>query len=173
VALPDPGIDQDWLSAFANAGAGQPVGALQDTQFCAAVPAETAALLPDIDPAVWPKFTYDAAMGPETAYNVDPAQRDQLVDEIAGVIAGVKSCVFDLEGELKIIEGREAEGTVVIQTVSNPTGAEQPYDATGVNGWKVNNGTQVELVGSACDALRDPETTGIEFGFPCDIIIPK
>ena len=172
VALPDQGIDQDWLRAFANAGAGQPVSAPQDTQYCSAVLPETLALLPGV-PTTWPVATYGASMGPEVPYNVDPAQRDQLVAEIAGVIAGVKSCVFDLEGELQIVSGREAEGTVVIQTVDNPTGAAQPYDASGVSGWKVNNGTQIELVGASCDTLRSPDTTGIEFGFPCEIIIPK
>src|SRR5690606_31170326 len=94
--LPDPGINQAWLTAFANAGAGQPVSAPQDTQYCAQVPAATAALLPTVAPTNWPQGTYGAAMGPVTPYNVDPAQKDQLVSEIAAVIAGVKSCAFDL-----------------------------------------------------------------------------
>lgn len=173
VGLPDPGINQAWLTAFANAGAGQPVSAAQDTEFCNALPAATAAILPNVPADQWPQGTYGDTMGPLTPYTVDPAQRDQLVEEIAGVIAGVKSCVFDLEGELQIVEGREQEGSVVIQTISNPTGSPQPYDPSGVDGWKVNDGTQIELVGSSCDALRDPETIGIQFGFPCEIIIPK
>jgi len=173
VALPDPGIDQAWLTAFANAGAGQPVSAPRDTQFCDAIPAASAALFPGLDPTVWPQGTYGAAMGTAEPYNVDPAQQDQLVEEISGVIAGVKSCTFDLEGELKIVAGREAEGSVVIQTISNPTGTAQAYAPDGGDGWKVNGGSQIELVGASCETLRDPETTGIQFGFPCDIIIPK
>jgi len=173
VALPDPGIDQEWLTAFANAGAGQPVSAPRDTEFCDDILPATAAVLPELDPTVWPQATYGETMGPEVPYNVDPAQQDQLVEEISGVIAGVKSCTFDLDGELQIVAGREDEGSVVIQTISNPTGAAQAYAPDGGNGWLVNNGTQIELVGTACEALRDPETTGIEFGFPCDIIIPK
>ena len=173
VALPDPGIDQDWLAAFANAGAGQPVAAPRETEFCDDIPAATAALFPELDPTVWPQGTYGETMGPEVPYNVDPAQQDQLVEEISGVIAGVKSCTFDLDGELQIVAGREDEGSVVIESISDPTGTAQTYAPDGGDGWKVNNGTQIELVGASCEALRDPETTGIEFGFPCDIIIPK
>jgi len=173
VALPDPGIDPEWLRGFANAGAGQPVAAARDTEFCDDISAPTAALLPELDPTVWPQGIYGETMGPEQPYNVDPAQQDQLVEEISGVIAGVKSCTFDLDGELQIVAGREDEGSVVIQSISDPTGTAQTYAPDGGDGWKVNNGTQIELVGASCEALRDPETTGIEFGFPCDIIIPK
>ncbi|HEY6723865.1 MAG TPA: VWA domain-containing protein [Polyangiaceae bacterium] len=173
VALPDPGIDLDWLTAFANAGAGQPVAAPRETEFCDDIVPATAALFPDLDPTLWPQGSYGETMGPEVPYNVDPAQQDQLVEEIAGVIAGVKSCTFDLEGELEIDKDREDEGTVVIQTISNPTGTAQAYAPDGGDGWKVNEGTQIELVGASCEALRDPETTGIQFGFPCGIIIPK
>lgn len=173
VGLPDASINQDWMAAFANAGAGESVAAPVDTEFCDDLPAATAALLPGIDPTVWPSGTYGATMGPELPYAVDPAQQDQLVEEISSLIAGVKSCIFDLEGELQIVEGREDEGSVTIRTVQNPAGAEQPYDPTGVSGWKVNYGTQIELVGDSCTALRDPETVGIDFGFPCEIIIPK
>lgn len=181
VALPDPGIDQDWLKAFANAGAGQPVAAPRETEFCDDILPATATLLPELDPTTWPQGTYGAAMGPETPYNVDPAQRDQLVSQITGLLAGVKSCVFDLtnaagEEVISVVEGREAEGSVFIKTAANPDpGEAQNYDPTGMNGWKVNRidgaADQIELVGSACELLRNPDTTGIEFGFPCEIII--
>jgi hypothetical protein len=181
VALPDPGIDQQWLTAFANAGAGQPVAAPRETEFCDDIIPATAALLPELDPTVWPQGTYGAAMGPETPYNVDPAQQDQLVSEITGLLAGVKSCVFDLtnaagEEVISIQAGKEAEGTVFIKTSANADpGEAQAYDAAGMNGWKVNRiegaADQIELVGSACELLRNPDTTGIEFGFPCEIII--
>jgi hypothetical protein len=173
VALPDPGIDQEWLAAFANAGAGEAVAAPRDTEFCDDIPAASAALFPELDPTLWPQGTYGAEMGPLVPYNVDPAQQDELVEEISGVIAGVKSCTFDLENDLQIVAGREDEGTVEIQTVANPTGSAQTYAPNGGDGWLVNNGTQIELVGASCEALRDPETIGIKFGFPCDIIIPK
>jgi hypothetical protein len=124
-------------------------------------------------PAPFPQGTYSAAMGPATHFNVDPANQQDLVNQIASVVAGVKSCLFDLQGELTIVEGLEGEGQVFIETVENPGGEPQPYDPTGVDGWKVNNGTQIELVGSSCDKLRSPDTIGISFGFPCEIIIPK
>ena len=87
----------------------------------------------------------------------------------------MKSCVFELDGELEINADRADEGSVVITTTTDTEGTAQPYDAAGTgDGWTVTeDGTGVELVGSACQLLRNPETTGIEFGFPCDIIIPK
>jgi len=181
VALPDPGIDQQWLTAFANAGAGQPVSAPRDTEFCDDIVPATAALFPTLDPTTWPQGTYGSAMGTATAYNVDPAQQDQLVTEITGLLNGVKSCTFDLtnaagEEVISIAEGKEAEGTVYLKTAANSDpGEAQSYDAAGLNGWKVNRiegaADQIELVGAACDLLRDPATSGIEFGFPCEIII--
>ncbi len=183
VGLPDPGVNQAWLTAFANAGAGQPVSAPQDTVSCMSVglPPATAAELPGIAPNVWPQGTYGTAMGPLTPYNVDPAQKDQLVAEIAGLIAGVKSCTFDLtnaagEEVISIAEGKEDQGQVFIKTAANPDpGEPQAYDPTGMNGWRVNRiegaADQIELVGASCDLLRNPETKGIEFGFPCEIII--
>lgn len=181
VALPDPAIDQQWLTAFANAGAGQPVSAPRETEFCDDILPATAAVLPELDPTTWPQGTYGAAMGPETPYNVDPAQQEQLVSEITGLLAGVKSCVFDLtnaagEEVISVVEGKEGDGTVFIKTTTNSDPGEAlAYDGTGVNGWKVNRiegaADQIELVGAACELLRSPETTGIEFGFPCEIII--
>jgi hypothetical protein len=181
VALPDPGIDQQWLTAFANAGAGQAVAAPRETEFCDDILPASAPLFPELDPTVWPQGTYGAAMGPEKPYNVDPAQQDQLVSEITGLIAGVKSCIFDLtdatgQEVISIAEGKEAQGTVFIKTAASPDpGEPQTYDAAGLNGWKVNRidgaADQIELVGSACELLRNPETLGIEFGFPCEIII--
>ncbi|HEU5074439.1 MAG TPA: vWA domain-containing protein [Polyangiaceae bacterium] len=181
VALPDPGIDQQWLTAFANAGAGQPVSAPRDTTFCDDIPAASAPLFPGIDPTLWPQGTYGATMGPEEPYNVDPAQQEQLVEEISGVIQGAKNCIFDLtnaagEEVISIVEGKEADGTVFLKTSANPDpGEPQPYDASGVNGWKVNRiegaADQIELVGPACELLKNPDTVGIEFGFPCEIII--
>ncbi|HWO11738.1 MAG TPA: hypothetical protein VNN80_19725, partial [Polyangiaceae bacterium] len=181
VALPDPGIDQEWLTAFANAGAKQPVSAPRDTEFCDDIIPATAALFPELDPTIWPQGTYGSAMGTAKAYNVDPAQQDQLVTEITGLLNGVKSCTFDLtnaagEEVISIQPGKEAEGTVYLKTAANSDpGEPQSYDAAGLNGWKVNRrenaADQIELVGAACDLLRSPETTGIEFGFPCEIII--
>jgi hypothetical protein len=81
---------------------------------------------------------------------------------------------MELLVKLKINVDRAEEGSVVIQTVADPEGAAQPYDEDGVTGgWTVTADGGVELVGASCELLRNPETIGIEFGFPCDIIVPK
>ena len=41
------------------------------------------------------------------------------------------------------------------------------------NGWRMNNSTQLELVGAACTNWRDPKNTHIDFNSPCDIIVVK
>jgi hypothetical protein len=176
VVLPDQegsSINLDWIDAFANAGAGQPVELVNTSvEFCGnnPPPADTQALFP----YDFPHGTYSDVGGTAAPFSVDPANQDALVAEIGSVVAGVKSCVFDLENELKINVDRADEGSVVIKTVMDPEGTAQPYDAAGTgDGWTVNADGGVELVGAACDLLRTPETTGIEFGFPCDIIIPK
>jgi hypothetical protein len=177
VALPDPSINQGWLTAFANAGDGQAVQMVEDTQFCqnAAIPTESAPLFPE----PFPQGTYMAAMGPATPFSVDPAEREELVSTLGGLVAGVKSCEFDLTDTLQINTERAGEGQVSIEGTSltgEITNELQPYDPTGTNGWTVSaDGTQVILVGSSCDKLRSTDTSGIHFGFPCDIIveIPK
>ena len=41
------------------------------------------------------------------------------------------------------------------------------------NGWRMNNATQLELVGDACTNWRDPAKVKINFDFPCEIVIAK
>jgi hypothetical protein len=41
------------------------------------------------------------------------------------------------------------------------------------NGWRLNTGTQIELLGNACQQLKLPTTGGIAFDFPCDALIPR
>lgn len=72
--LPDPGIDQDWLTAMANAGQGQPVSAPRSTEFCDGIPAGTAAILEGIEPDAWPSATYGDTMGPLEPIGLDDTQ---------------------------------------------------------------------------------------------------
>ena len=116
--------------------------------------------------------TYDAAGGNAPVFKPDPTDKAALVEQIGTVVAGVKSCFFDLDnidggkitadptklGMAKIRIGPDAQHLT-----------EVPLDAT--NGWRLSTETQVELTGSACDSWKQPENTKVDFDFPCGLII--
>lgn len=91
-ALPNPGVDQEWVTAFTNAGLGQPVAAPRDTQFCDPIPAATADLLSDIDPNAWPLATYGETMGPEVPVPLDASDVDAMTEAIVDLLEDWSAC---------------------------------------------------------------------------------
>jgi hypothetical protein len=87
-----------------------------------------------------------------------------LTNAIATALQTVKSCSFDLQGQVQIDATLAAEGTVTID------GTVVPFDAN--NGWTLSGSTTIELVGSACDNWRS-KGKDISFDFPCAAIIPR
>jgi hypothetical protein len=184
-----PGV----LDAFANAGAGEPtVAPLRDnstrledffdqcfnmgapnvndapggwTADFLSVPAN-ASCATDRNPCRGRTLgTYSPTKGPTTPYRPDVTNQQALINQLAAALSGVKSCVFDLS-QFRINTARLAEATVKIE------GNTVPLDATSTNGWNMNSPTQLELFGPACTTWRAPNTDTIDFGFPCDIIVP-
>jgi hypothetical protein len=159
------------LQAFANAGAGQPVQGLTDpiaytadqcsgTGISSQWKAEwTAAGLP----ARTPLGTYAASGGTATVYKPNPADQAALGALLAGTIAGVKSCTFDLANGLSVDLARAAEAHVLIE------GTLVPHDD--VNGWRMVSGTQLSLAGTACMVWRQPSSRSIDFQFPCGTVL--
>lgn len=150
-ALPDPAILEGWLTAFANAGGGEPVAAPEDTQYC--------------DGGGHPTGTYSAAMGPLTYFQANPAEQMTLATELRTAVTGARSCVFDLVGQLEIDSNQYDSGVVSIN------GQSIPFDPT--NGYRMNSPTQLEFLGTACDMVRDPMTDrlAIDIWFPCEAVI--
>jgi hypothetical protein len=97
-----------------------------------------------------------------TVYSPDGQNVSDLTNKISAALNTVKSCAFDLQGKIKVDLTQASKGKVAVD------GASLPYDAT--NGWTMASPTEVDLVGSACQAWR---TGGkdISFDFPCEIII--
>jgi hypothetical protein len=91
-ALPDPLLNPDWLTAYANAGVGQPVSSPEDTQFCTAIPAPTAAVLSDIDPNSWPLAEYGAEMGSAAAVTLAADDVSDMTASLVTAISGWSSC---------------------------------------------------------------------------------
>jgi hypothetical protein len=81
---------------------------------------------------------------------------------LASTIAGVRSCVFDLQGRVKIDLKLADTGDVQIDGVKVPFG--------GNDGYRLNSETQIELLGAACQRLRLPETKKVFIDFPCEAV---
>lgn len=77
------------------------------------------------------------------------------------IINGVRSCVIDLDGE--IAEGKESTGTVTLD------GDELLLDDE--NGWQVNTPSQIELLGTACEAIKSGDHD-LDISFPCESFDP-
>jgi hypothetical protein len=161
------------LQSFANAGVGLPValpftGTAQSVYYaCQSVPGwvaeRTAAGKSGMD--ILGAYAAVGAGGTAKYYEPDPSDQDALTTQLRSVLAGVKSCTFDLGGQISVNLTLLSEASVAIE------GTNIPLSTT--DGWNMVNDTQLELLGSACDTWRNPETTKIDFNFPCDIIVPK
>jgi hypothetical protein len=84
-----------------------------------------------------------------------------LNDAFEDIINGVRSCKIDLDGE--ITPGKEGSGKVTLDG--------ELLVLDDADGWQVNTPSQIELLGSACDAI---ESGGHELAirFPCDSFEP-
>jgi hypothetical protein len=78
-------------------------------------------------------------------YKADDAQA--LADAFADIVDGVRDCKLTLDG--KVVEGSESECMVYVNGMAVPYGDE--------DGWQLNNPSEVELVGGACDAIQNGE----------------
>jgi hypothetical protein len=176
------------LQAFANAGAGQAVAPVVTgtqtaldiynqcfyggdanaigwkAEFATAAKVDDAATA-DVDESKT-LGNYAALGGTAKVFKPDPTDQTALATEFRKVLAGVKSCSFDIGGDIKVIQDLLGEAHVFIE------GAEVPLDLTATNGWYMPTETQIELVGEACNSWRMPEKNKITWDFPCKILVP-
>lgn len=177
------------LQAFANAGAGQPVApavpanqTLKDihdqcfyggdtnatgwkAEFAAAAKVDDAATA-GIDESQT-LGNYATTGGTAKVFKPDPTDQTALATQFEQVLAGVKSCTFDIGGDIKVVQTLLSEAHVFVE------GTEVPLDPTGMNGWHMPTPTQIELVGAACESWRMPANNKITWDFPCRILVPK
>jgi hypothetical protein len=135
------------LGDVANAGTGQPVTD-RDMAVHYQCPNSTA--------------TYSATSGNAPFFEPDINDRNALVSTLANTIAGVRSCVFDLQGRVKIDLKLGDQGVIEIDGVKVPFG--------GNDGYRLNSETQLELLGASCQRLKLPETKRVSIDFPCEAI---
>jgi hypothetical protein len=76
------------------------------------------------------------------------------------IITGTRSCSLTLNGE---IDPKLADrGEVLLDGMPVP-----PSDT---NGWRVVDGSTIELVGSACEAIQTGKHA-LSASFPCEVIV--
>jgi hypothetical protein len=179
-------LSPNTLAAFANAGAGEPTKApFQGTTTdlnafwdqCNNEPhwkADIVAKLPMCADAA--NFNacrgktvgdYATTAGPTKPFTPDASSQSAIATQLKMALSSVKSCLFDL-GDLngqsiKVDLNQLDQANVVVM------GAKVPHDDA--NGWKMNDQTQLELVGSACTNWKKPDVNTIDFQFPCSTII--
>jgi hypothetical protein len=154
-------LSEQHLRDVANAGVGEPVALPQGINSeqdlrnrCRNNPAGT---LPGTYSAVSGNAQYFQANGTDTA---------ALGDALNAVIYGIRSCVFDLTGEAAVNPDNASSARITLDKGT-------PLVFNDPNGWQLRSGTQVELLGSACQQLKLPTTNKIDFDFPCDTLIPR
>lgn len=162
------------LQAFADAGMGLPVAPvlppggttpLNIFYNCQAVAEWAAEATAAARPAMEPLGTYATASGGAKVFTPG-VEAAALKEEIAKVLSGVKSCTFDLGGDIKVKPNLLGEASVTI------SGMNIPLDMAGMNGWFMPTPTQIELVGDACTFWRMPANTKIDWNFPCELFEP-
>jgi hypothetical protein len=90
-----------------------------------------------------------------------PSDQDAMVAAFEEIINGVRSCVLTLD--TAILPGQADQGTVTIN------GVEITFDDP--NGWQVNSPTEIELLGTSCEAIQEGDVE-ITVEFTCQAIVP-
>jgi len=162
------GVPLPTLQAFANAGSGQPVQELTTPSIATADQCQAESPYHAEQVAAGraqrePLGIYASTGGTATVYKPDPPDQQALTNLLAGTIAAVKSCTFDLANGLSVDLAKVDQAHVVIEGQTIPRA-----DA---DGWHMVSPTQLALTGTACTLWRDPATRSIDFQFPCGTVV--
>jgi hypothetical protein len=141
-------VDRAHLGDVANAGTGQPV---EDRQMAVHYQCPNS------------MATYSPMSGNAPFFEPDVNDRAALVAALTSTIAGVRSCIFDLQGKVQINLSMQDQGVVDVE------GQRVPYGAP--DGYRMNSQTQLELLGAACERLKKPETKHVSIDFPCEAVV--
>jgi len=154
-------LSEQHLRDVANAGAGQPVALPPGVNS----EEDLRNRCRDNPPGMLPG-TYSATSGNAQFFQANGTDEAALGAALDSVIYGIRSCVFDLAGAVEINPERVGAARITIDggpalVFGDP------------NGWQLLTETQIELVGSACQQLKNPATGRVSFDFPCDVFGPR
>jgi hypothetical protein len=88
---------------------------------------------------------------------LNPQELVAAFDEIVG---GFISCTFTIDGEVDL--NKKCEGTVVLDGMVLECGTD----------WDVPQPTTLELMGEACEILKDGEPHAVDANWPCGVVTP-
>lgn len=86
----------------------------------------------------------------------------ELANAFAMIVNGVRSCAFALNG--MVVEGAENKGTVTLNGMTLTLG--DP------NGWRLSSPTTIEVLGTACETVKNAEQAQLSAKFACGSIVP-
>lgn len=98
--------------------------------------------------------------GADNAKYYVPTDQQALTDAFKEIINGVRTCVFTLNG--KVDPALADQGSVVLD--GQKLGFNDP------DGWKLNNESEIEIVGAACDTIQSGDHS-LSVTFPCGAVV--
>jgi len=98
--------------------------------------------------------------GGQDAPYYQPTDKQGLVDAFNTIIDGQRSCVLTLDGTID--PDRACEGEVYLDG--------NLLECNGPDGWRANSGTEIELLGAACDTIKDGDHA-VSGSFPCGAVV--
>jgi hypothetical protein len=158
------------LQSYANAGAGLPAASVGDTatniyyqcnQGSTTPPSWKAEFDASGKPAMQALGTYSANPGSAPVTVLNPTDAASLTASFTQLFGRTQSCSFEASGG-SVTLAEAGSGVVKLD------GTLLPYDAT--NGWHLESESVLELVGSACDALRASGGANVTIDFPCSAV---
>jgi hypothetical protein len=162
-AVGDAAVYASALQAYANAGVGQPttvVGtSVSDVYFqCTSSTGWNTEFTASGKPVQQALGSYSAPAGTAPYKSLTPSNAASLTTAFNQLFARTQSCTFTATGG-KVPLASAATGTVKVG------GSSVPYNAS--NGWQMKSESELELVGSACDALRAAPDVAVSIELPC------
>jgi Mg-chelatase subunit ChlD len=93
-----------------------------------------------------------------------PMDQASLTASLQSILGDTISCEIVLNGT--VTAGSECRGSVQLAYAGAGT---ETLDCNGADGWKLKDGHTIELVGKACDNLRNSPMAMVNAGFPCGV----
>jgi hypothetical protein len=93
-------------------------------------------------------------------YYVASDNQASLAQQLSGIIGSTRTCVFHLQGTVDTAHA--SEGIVTLG------GASLGYNDA--NGYRLNNASELEILGTACDKIKNANTE-LVVRFPCDAVL--